>query len=289
MDPTFLTPPLEIAPATAPLRPGDGHLEVQLVSRQSTATSVRSASPLRMLVPKARGASVWTLTSGLGGGYVAGDQTSLGVQVGTGARCFLGTQASTKVYRNPAGRPCRHELRARVEEEALLVLAPDPVQCFAESIYEQRQQIRLARGSSLVLVDWLTSGRAARGERWAFSGYHSRLEVFSDEQVVFVDSLRLDPRDGPLDEPARMGRFNCVALVLLMGRSLSAAIETLLAETAARPVSRRSDFLCSASPIHDGALLRLAGTSVEQVAHEIRRQLGFVPHLLGDDPWIRKW
>jgi hypothetical protein len=36
-------------------------------------------------------------------------------------------------------------------------------------------------------------------------------------------------------------------------------------------------------------LLRVAGERVEEVGREIQRCLGFVPALLHDDPWLRKW
>ncbi|CAN0060109.1 unnamed protein product [Discosporangium mesarthrocarpum] len=35
----------------------------------------------------------------------------------------------------------------------------------------------MEQGSSLVLVDWLTSGRMSRGEGWSFSSMESRNEV----------------------------------------------------------------------------------------------------------------
>lgn len=41
----------------------------------------------------------------------------------------------------------------------------------------QHQRFLLERGSSLVLVDWLTSGRMSRGEGWTFSRLESRNEV----------------------------------------------------------------------------------------------------------------
>ena len=48
--------------------------------------------------------------------------------------------------------------------------------------------------------------------------------------------------------------------------------------------------MMSASPLRDGgALLRMAGVSVEQVAHAFRSHLAFLSPLLGDDPWSRKW
>jgi urease accessory protein len=141
----------------------------------------------------------------------------------------------------------------------------------------------------LVLVDWLCSGRVASGERWAFQRFKSRNEVFCDGCRVLVDSLLLDPADGPLDGPFRMGRFNCLALVLLFGALLREQSARLLEEVANAPLSPQTALVWSASPMTHGALVRLAGASVETVAREIRRFLAFLPELLRDDPWSRKW
>ena len=76
--------------------------------------------------------------------------------MGAGARCFVSTQASTKVYRSE--RAAGQSLRAHAAEDSLLVLLPDPVTPFAESSYSQEQHIDLAAGASLVAVDWMTAG-----------------------------------------------------------------------------------------------------------------------------------
>src|SRR5471030_1412669 len=151
--------------ARLPAPRGHAHLTVAKVSGQSTVTSTESASPIKILIPKSRGNSVWACATSFGGGLVAGDQTRIDLAIGAEARCFLGTQASTKIYRNPSRLPCSHKTHARLESNSLLVFAPDPVQAFADSAYSQRQEFQLAAGAGLVLVDWFTSGRAARGER----------------------------------------------------------------------------------------------------------------------------
>src|ERR1041385_1385457 len=171
---------------------GEAQLHVGSVAGCSAVLRSRARNPLRLLTPRARGESVWVYTSSFGGGMVAGDRTRLEVTVDAGARCFLGTQASTKIYRNPARLPCSHDLVVRVGEEALLILAPDPVQCFAESSYEQRQHFALAAAANLLLVDWRSAGRTARGERWRFRRYSSRNEVERGRRKLLIDALRLD-------------------------------------------------------------------------------------------------
>jgi urease accessory protein len=269
--------------------PGGAALEVESVCGASAVTSALARSPLKLLTPRARGRSVWACTSSFGGGLVAGDQTRLDLRLGKNARCFLGTQASTKIYRNPNQLPCGHVTRAMLDENSLLVFAPDPVQAFAGSSYSQRQEFHLAAGAGLVLVDWFTSGRAARGERWQFSRFTTRNEVFVAGERIFLESILLDSADGSLTSPARTGRFNCFATVLLAGEPLRAVAGELLQNISAAPVERHAALVVSASPVRDGAVLRVAGEQVEAVGRELHRSLAFVSEFLGDDPWARKW
>lgn len=262
---------------------------VERVAGESAAVSIEANSPLKLLTPRARGLSVWSYLSSFGGGLVAGDETSLSLRVGSGARCFLGTQASAKIYRNPRSLPCSHRLDARVESGAILVLAPDPVQGFAGSIYLQRQEFRMAPGAGLAMVDWFSSGRSARGERWAFGRFQGRNEVFIGDDRLLLDSILLDPADGRLDGPHRLGRFNCFATILLLGLPFRQAASRLLAESADAPVKRRDSLTLSVSPLGDGALARIASEEVETAALEVRRILTVAAGVLGDDPWAHRW
>lgn len=281
------------APTTR--RSGHARLQCERIAGKSAVTTAFATSPLKLLTPRSRGESVWAYLSSFGGGMVAGDETWLDLHTGPGTRCFVGTQASTKIYRNPTHRPCSHRVRAEADENSLLVLAPDPVQSFADSSFSQRQEIFLHPTAGLVLLDWCCSGRVARGERWAFNSYASRIEVFATEAAsrpsrrLFLDSLLLSPADGPLDAPMRLGRFNCLALLLLLGPPVASAAQQLLAALATRSVERRAPLIVSASPLGDGALLRIAGESFEDVARELHTHLAFLPAHLGDDPFARKW
>lgn len=269
-------------------RAGHARLSVKVVAGQSAAVDVSCSNPLKLLTPRPRGPSVWAYLSSFGGGLVAGDQTRLDVQVGAGARCFLTTQASTKVYRNPRQWPCSHELSVQVEDKALLVLAPDPVQSFADSIYLQSQRIHLHSGAGLVLLDWFCSGRAARGERWNFHRLQSRNEVFIDDNQCLLDSLHLDPAHGALSGAHCLGRFNCIGLILIIGGALRGEAQMLLEKTRQEPIRRKASLILAGSPIPGGTVLRIAGEQFEEVANYVYRALGFVGPLLQDDPWTRK-
>ena len=266
---------------------GMAHLEIDLVAGQSAVTSAWAVSPLKLLTPRSRGPSVWAYLSSFGGGMVAGDQNSVSIRVGAAARTFVSTQSSTKIYRSLSSQPCTVDLQATVARDGILAVVPDAVQCFAGSIYEQRQEFHLEPDASLVLVDWVCSGRPARGERWAFSKFQSRTHVFLNGERVLLESLLLDP--SATDVSAMMGRYNCLALVLVLGTHVNAYANDLLATVASEPVARRASLVVSASPIRHGALVRNAGESMEAVGAEIQRRLAFLKLVLLDDPWSRKW
>jgi len=268
---------------------GRGILELSFVAGRTAATRSVATSPLKLLILRRRATAAWVYASTYGGGLVAGDEIDLHVRIGPRAMAVLGSQASTKVYRSPSQIPCRQTLTASVAEGGLLVLAPDPLTCFAQASYEQSQSIRLRGNGSLVLVDWLTSGRRARGECWAFSRYRSRLEIYRNDELLVADALLLDPADGPLDSPFRLGRFHCLAMLVLIGEQLTAAIEDQLAGIAAKPIQPRARLLDVGSRVPHGIVLRVIGETTESVARYLSQALSFLNEFLGDGPWARKW
>lgn len=268
---------------------GRGQLRVARVDGRSTVLSSSSRNPLRVLTPRACGGSVWAYTSSFGGGMVAGDQTALRVELEADAKCFLTTQASTKIYRNPARLPCSHRLEAELAAGTLLVVAPDPVQCFAEAEYSQEQQFRMDDTASLVLVDWISCGRAARGERWAFRRYASRNEIWRGGRRVLMDAVLLEP-----EQPGLMGRFvageyNCLGTVVVIGSALGGFAREILGRVSEMEIEPGAPVILSASALQEGVILRYAGKTVEGTGQAIFRQLSFVAELLQGDPWARKW
>ena len=267
-------------------RPGRGRVAVERVRGRSVVCRAYATSPLRLLTPKNHGHAAWIYTSSHGGGLVDGDDVAVQASVGAGAAAFLSTQSATKVYRSPRGT--RTALDADVGENALLVATPDAVVCFAGSRYRQTQRVAIAAGGRLVLVDRVTSGRRESGERWLFDEYVSRTAVHLDGRLVVHDAVALRASDGRL--ATRFGRYDVLAVAMVIGRGLKDEIARIDARVRAEPVRRRADRLLAASPVGDaGCILRIAGRTVEDVDGTLQDLLGFVPRLLGDNPWARKW
>lgn len=275
-----------IASERAVAAAGCGRLRVVSAARGgSVVTEAYATSPLRLLTPRNVGRAAWIYTSSFGGGLVDGDDLILDVDVEDQATAFLATQASTKVYRSAAGT--KSSLRARVGRGALLVSAPDPVVCFTGARYRQLQLIDLAADAGVIVVDVLSSGRHASGERWAFDSYAATLRVRMAGRLVIHDALALRAADADIGE--RVGRFNVLALMLMLGPQFRTQSVALIRDAARHPVEPRAACLCAVTPVGDGCLVRFAGTALEPVMTMVRAQLAWLPPMLGDDPWARKW
>jgi urease accessory protein len=265
--------------------PGRGSLGVVRCGGRSVVSRAYATSPLRLLTPINHGPGAWVFTSTFGGGLVDGDRLALEIDVGDHAMALVSTQASTKIYRSPRGTVST--IDTRIGRDALLVMLPDPVVCFAASRYRQGQRFDLADGGNLVLLDWITAGRRAAGERWAFTDYVAQIAVKAGRRWLVNDSLALRASDGNV--AARLGRFDVLAVIVVVGPMVAAAAGRIVAQVNAGPLIRRADQIVAATAIEGGCVVRVAGRSVEQTAQTIRGLLDFVPVMLGDDPWARKW
>jgi urease accessory protein len=296
-------PPREQRCRERGLRAGAGRVAIARVDGASAIVACAAASPLQLLSPSPRGRCAWIIPASHGGGLLAGDDVSLEMDVGDGAVALLSTQAGTKVYRSP-GRVAAQRLDARVGRDAVLAVLPHPVSCFTGARYHQSQRLELEPGASVVWLDALSAGRVARGERWAFHEYRSRVEIANANggAPVLVDALRLVAGEGPpLAE--RLEGIELVATVVALGPAVARHAAGILAALAAPldAVPRRGatlgagggssggaePVLAAASALGDGVLLRVASRTVEAGLAFLRERLAFVETVVGADPFAR--
>ena len=266
----------------AEAKPGTAFLRFARVGERTALARVFSTSPAKLIATNPDAPACWIYTATLGGGFVGGDHIDVSAEVEHGARALLTTQASTKVYRSP--RRSRQNVTAKVGDSALLAVIPDPVVCYAQADFAQSQRYELDAGATLVVVDWMTSGRHHCGERWAFSRYESRIEISRAGRPVFMDAIVLQSSVDTI--AARMSRCNVLATLVMTGPMVREASDEVLRRLAEQPIG----LMISASPLRrGGVVLRIAGTSVEHVGRTLREHLTFLNPLIGGDLWSRKW
>lgn len=254
--------------ATAVIRPGPLRSDVH---------RLRAAGPLRLLHPRAAGRAAWIVTSSLGGGLVDGDHVALEVDIAAGATGLVTSQASSKIYKGTSSQ--RLEVRVHGDGGALVV--PDPIVPYRDASYTQVTRIALDAESSLVLSDVVTAGRIAHGERWACTRFDALLAISVAGRAALHDRVILEG-----DIAKRMTRFAAMGTAVLVGPRVGALGRAALE---LGRVSKRADLVVAGSPLADGAILRVAGDTIERVTAMVRALLRPASEELGEDPWSRKW
>lgn len=182
-----------------------------------------------------------------------------------------------------------------------MAVIPDPVTCFSTAIYSQRQVFKVMSDSSLLLVDWITSGRHERGEKWDFDLYKSTNHIFHDgDGPLFLDTILL--KQGTCAGIAeRMQDYHVIAMVILLGPKLK-HVQNQIQEEVKKIMSQslqytskhndqcltKPNFLASCSvfgPKGSGVVTRIAAMTTESVYNFLQHQLSSMEPLLGVRPY----
>jgi urease accessory protein UreH len=236
--------------------PGEGRIVVKaLPNGTSGLETITYQYPLKLITPSKTSGdeSVLIFLLSYGGGLIGGDSVHLSIDVQPNAKLSIVTQGHTKVF-NSSSRDIvtSQKLAVQIADGAALCLLPDPVQPFEGSVYEQTQIFKLATTGSLCLLDWVTQGRAARGENWSLTRWVGRNEVWVPEatrpdgerllvrDTVILDAERPHPEMPGLRES--MSRLGVFGTLLLRGPLLKALGEFFISEFAALPRLGARDF-----------------------------------------------
>jgi urease accessory protein len=126
-----------------------------------------------------------------GGGMTGGDDFTVGIDVGEGARAVAGTAAAEKIYRS-TGPDTAMNVRLSVGAGGRLAWLPQETILFDRARLKRRIDIDLAEGASLVMAEAVLFGRAAMGEQMKDGFWADTWRVRRGGRLVFAENVRLD-------------------------------------------------------------------------------------------------
>lgn len=250
--------------------------------------------PLKLISPRLPSqpcTSVFMMS--YGGGLVGGDQIELTIDVQRGCKLSLLTQGSTKIFKQrnandkPAS-PTSQSLRVKIDDGGLLALVPDPIQPFADSCYNQYQSFDLHPNSNLVLLDWVNSGRPARGENWSFTSFRSRNDIFqtteTQSRLLLRDTLILNS-----NVARSMYPHECFATVIIHGPLLQDFSASVVAKfkqedrvrrsSVARTAVQKERATWTAGIVRDGCCVIKAAGETGEIVKNLLNELLVVEQL----------
>ncbi|QPV64463.1 urease accessory protein UreD [Halosimplex litoreum] len=232
--PAFADYATESLPAAAVGSPGkDGRLELRFAVDEAGETNLvrdLARAPFHVSgtlghdpLPEAETVYVQSPT----GGLAQGDRHAVEIAVGADAVAHVSTQSSQKVLsmeRNYAAA----DVSLSVDRNGHLDYVPEPAILHEDSRFFQAIDLDLATDASAVVGDVVVPGRLARGERFDFERYLSRLQVRRDGELLVDDATHLRPADADPSAAGVMGAFAVVGtLYVLVPESESDELDDL--------------------------------------------------------------
>lgn len=187
------------------------------------------------------------------GGILQGDELTIDVRVGRGARLRVLSQSATRIYRAPAGE-ARMTVRLEVDPGGYLEYLPDAIIPYAGSRFRSRATFAVAEEGSLIAWEIVAPGRAARNEILAFERFDSSVEITRpDRTLLATDAVVLDRRETIQAVGALGGYLALGTLYLVRSGADPAILRDAVGNTAGSPVSVGASSL----PFGAGAWLRV--------------------------------
>lgn len=134
------------------------------------------------------------------GGILQHDRLLTEIECEAGTDAVFTTPGNTKYYRMDEGS-AKVWNRLYVHEGGVLEYLPEHNVPFAQSVVEQDNEFRVEKGGVLFAADMVSSGRAARGERFLYDRYASRTRIFIDGRLVLWDRCCLEPGRESASDP----------------------------------------------------------------------------------------
>lgn len=151
------------------------------------------------------------------GGVAQGDRHRTRIEARPGTKAHVTGQSATKVQsmdRNYAGISVDLE----VEEGAYLEYLPEPLILHEGARCLQTADVTLHEGGALLFSDVVVPGRLARGERFAYDRYRSRLRVDApDGTPLLRDDIDLAPEERSPESPGVLSEFAVVGSLYALG------------------------------------------------------------------------
>jgi urease accessory protein len=205
-----------------------GHLRLRAerIGGRTVLSEVERSTPFSVGAPSYRSATgrAEVIVQDVGPGRLPGDALLMEIVVGAGADLGVRGQAATKIYPSPGGEAARCRTVLRVAAGGRLVYLPGELIPFRDAVYEAETEVEIAAAGRFALLEVLTPGRAAMGERLAYRRLDLRLRVRREGRLVLAERARLEPRVRALARPAGHGPFACTGALVVVGPASEAGL-----------------------------------------------------------------
>ncbi len=130
-------------------------------------------------------------------GIMQGDTLELDIMLEEGAKVVILTQTANKIH-SMQGDFATQNMRITQAANSRLEYYPERNIPFADADYRQRLRVNLAHSATFAYMEGLSAGRVLHGESWKFKRYSSQVDLFVDQELVYLERQDIMPQVYPV-------------------------------------------------------------------------------------------
>ncbi len=158
-------------------------------------------------------------------GILPGDRLAIDVTVEHGAFLAVIGQGATKLFSTPHGFPAELTTSLMVGGGGALWWLPGPLIPYRDAVYAAATHVTLDEEARFALLEIITPGRTAMGEREAYTRLDLRLRIDVAGKPVLIERALRDPAARPWGFSSHQDEFRCSGALILVGYSVPGALD----------------------------------------------------------------
>lgn len=158
---------------------------------QSRLSRLRQTGSLKVLFPRNDASGLQTVLVNTAGGLTGGDEFSFRAKAASGSTLTITTQAAERAYRAQTDQTAKVTNRVTLDEKARVNWLPQETILFENSSLVRSLRVDMSGTSDLLLAEPIVFGRAAMGERLNSASFQDRIEIWRDDELLFLDAMNL--------------------------------------------------------------------------------------------------
>lgn len=157
------------------------------------------------------------------GGVVGGDRLSSEIHLQPHAQALITTATANKIYRSNCLQ-ARQNINIQIESGACLEYLPQETIVFAGAVY--RQDLRVELGTEANFLGWEITrlGRTARGEKFLQGEMRSHIEIWQNNQPLWIDRQIIPGNEQIFHSPHGLGGNPVIGTLVFIGFPISQQI-----------------------------------------------------------------